>query len=388
MIRYAEGYVVDIKKRRDTLEIIEVETQLQPMPRRQAMHFPKLWRSIRIGDRVLLNTNAVSLGLGTGGYDFVIGLLDAPMNDYSQRPLPGHILKMRYTPLQLSVQAEELNVPEHVWSYPVELSLLGRIVFILPLHSALPLVVRCLKTYHPQSRMVYIMNDATALTVWFSQHVDHLYQLGLLDAVITAGQAFGGTYEAINLYSALFMASRVFNFDWIVLGPGPGNVGTGTPLGHSGMQGLDAAHAVLALGGTPALLPRMSLAEPRLRHRGMSHHFLNVLRLLLRSVEVVLPKDAFDRPYRGTYQWMLHHLMQRWQDPPLNQHVLRLTDIMPLSEVHTHLRAIHPVDSMGRAYSDDPLYTDVLLTACRYWQEKASHPFVTDTSESDQSKHL
>lgn len=370
MIRYAEGRVVAIHERRVSLEIVEVETDLKDHDRRQVMHFPKLWRSLQIGDRVLLNINAVSLDLGTGGYDFVVSLLDEDMSFYSNRTLTGHILKMRYTPLQLSVQAEELMLPETVWNYPLEQSLAGRTVFILPLHSALPLVVQCLKSNHPKSRIVYIMNDWAALPVWISRHVERLSALGMLDAVITAGQAFGGTYEAINLYSALYMAHRVFTFDWIILAPGPGNVGTGTPLGHSGMNLLDAMHAVFALGGVPALLPRMSLAETRLRQRGLSHHLLHVLRLLLRPVEIVLPEDARDRPYHETYRHFRNKIMQLWRDPPLRRHNLNFTTMMALEEVRSHLQALYPVHSMGRRYTDDPLYTDAILTACRYWQDK------------------
>jgi hypothetical protein len=74
-----------------------------------------------------------------------------------------------------------------------------------------------------------------------------------------------------------------------VCGPGPGIVGSGSPLGHGGLQALDSAHVALALGAPTLLVARMSSADPRERHRGISHHTLTVLDLLLAPVAVALP---------------------------------------------------------------------------------------------------
>jgi hypothetical protein len=55
------------------------------------------------------------------------------------------------------------------------------------------------------------------------------------------------------------------------------------------MAALDSAHAARALGLPTLLSPRLSAADPRERHRGVSHHTRVVLELLLAEVEVPAP---------------------------------------------------------------------------------------------------
>src|SRR5687768_10806701 len=60
-----------------------------------------------VGDRVVVNTTAVELGLGTGGWHVVHWNLDG---DAWREPGPGHIMKLRYTSLQADTgSAEELH---------------------------------------------------------------------------------------------------------------------------------------------------------------------------------------------------------------------------------------------------------------------------------------
>ncbi len=72
-------------------------------------------------------------------------------------------------------------------------------------------------------------------------------------------------------------------------GPGPGILGSGSALGHGGLQALDSLHTALALGCEPLLVPRMSSSDLRVRHRGLSHHTQTVLDLLLAPVVVAIP---------------------------------------------------------------------------------------------------
>jgi hypothetical protein len=78
-------------------------------------------------------------------------------------------------------------------------------------------------------------------------------------------------------------------WDAAVCGPGPGIVGSGSALGHGGLAALDCAHTALALECPTLLVPRMSSGDSRARHRGISHHTLTVLELLLEPVAVALP---------------------------------------------------------------------------------------------------
>src|SRR5207302_8846248 len=81
-------------------------------------------------------------------------------------------------------------------------------------------------------------------------------------------------------------------WDAAVCGPGPGIVGSSSTLGHGGMHALDSAHAALALGCPTVLVARMSSADERARHRGISHHTRTVLGLLLAPVTLALPEAA------------------------------------------------------------------------------------------------
>src|ERR1700722_15744110 len=66
----------------------------------RALSYPALTGLPRTGDRVLLNTTALDLGLGTGGYALVVAIPDRLPPD----PRPGgHLVKARYTPLQATV---------------------------------------------------------------------------------------------------------------------------------------------------------------------------------------------------------------------------------------------------------------------------------------------
>jgi hypothetical protein len=72
---------------------------------------------------------------------------------------------------------------------------------------------------------------------------------------------------------------------------GPGLVGTGTRFGHGALSLAEAANVASALGGTPILAQRVSFADERDRHRGVSHHTLAVLDLALGDV-LITPGGA------------------------------------------------------------------------------------------------
>ena len=62
---------------------------------------------VAIGDEVVVNTTAVDLGLGTGGWHVVHWNLS---NRHLHLPGRGHIMKVRYTSLQADTgAAEELD---------------------------------------------------------------------------------------------------------------------------------------------------------------------------------------------------------------------------------------------------------------------------------------
>ncbi len=121
--------------------------------------------------------------------------------------------------------------------------------------------------------------------------VRELREDGLLAGHLTAGAAFGGADgEAITTAAALHHGLTALGWDAAVAGPGPGILGSGSALGHGGLQALDSAHTALALGCPALIVPRMSSTDLRARHRGLSHHTRTVLDLLLAPVTVAVPE--------------------------------------------------------------------------------------------------
>jgi hypothetical protein len=137
-------------------------------------------------------------------------------------------------------------------------------------------------------RVGYVQTGGGALPGSFSRDVAELRERGLLYGHITAAPAYGGEQEALSVAGALDAATAL-GWDAVLAGPGPGIIGSETRLGHGGMAALDTAHAALALGLPTLLSPRLSAADPRERHRGVSHHTLTVLSMLLAGVEVPVP---------------------------------------------------------------------------------------------------
>jgi hypothetical protein len=232
------------------------------------------------GDRVVLNTTAVDLGLGTGGWHVVHWNL--ARNRWSQ-PGSGHIMKLRYTSLQVNAGAAEevhTDLPD---------SLDGMPVVSCSLHSQVGVVAAVVHHLAPWARIAYVMTDGAALPLVLSDLVYEMRQREVLDTTITAGHAFGGDLEAVSIPSALALARHVAGADLAVVGMGPGVVGTGSSLGTTAVEVASVADTAAALGGRAAVCVRASEADPRPRHRGVSHHSLTALRLARSRPEVPLP---------------------------------------------------------------------------------------------------
>ncbi len=110
-------------------------------------------------------------------------------------------------------------------------------------------------------RVAYVMTDGGALPAWFSRTCAILREAGWLAGTITVGQAFGGDLEAVTLHSGLLAARHVLGADVAVVTQGPGNLGTGTRWGFSGVAAGEAVNAVAVLAGLPVAALRVSEAE-------------------------------------------------------------------------------------------------------------------------------
>ena len=256
----------------------------------KALAFPALVGEPVVGDRVLLNTTAQNMGLGTGGYAMVSALPDRLPPDAP--PGPGHLVKARYTPLQTIVLgADEQDSPHHELLRDAD-SLDGMPVVTADLHSALPAVCAAILADRPGTRIVYVMSDGGALPMWFSRTVAELRAADWLAGTVTVGQAFGGDQEAVTVHTGLLTARLVLGADITILTQGPGNLGTGTRWGFSGVACGEAVNAAAVLGGRPVGVLRVSEADARERHFGLSHHSLTAYgRVALAPAELALPAE-------------------------------------------------------------------------------------------------
>ena len=255
----------------------------------EALAYPDLVGRPQPGDEVLLNVTALDLGLGTGGYAFVIAL---PNRLPADRPVAGHLVKARYTPMQTVVLgADEQEAPSHsVLADDSPLPEPGMPVVVADLHSSLPAVVAGVLADRPGARIAYVMTDGAALPLALSRTVAALRHI--LVGTVTVGQAYGGDLEAVTLHSGLLAAARVLNAEIAVAVQGPGNLGTGTRWGFSGLAAGEAVNAAAAIGARPVAALRMSQADPRPRHRGVSHHSTTAYsRVALAAADIAVPSS-------------------------------------------------------------------------------------------------
>jgi Protein of unknown function (DUF3866) len=341
VIRLRTGTVRDVEgPRPGILELsVEVDGRVEP-----AVAYPSLTGRVSPGDRVVLNTTAVAYGLGSGGYHFVVAVESQAAVD---PPQAGHVMKLRYTPVQAKVQAVEEQGAPHRTRMEAASSLDGLPVVWVPLHSMVGAACAGARAAGA-NRVVYVMTDGAALPLWLSRQVDDLRRAGLVDATVTCGQALGGDLEAVNAFTGLLAASAVSGADAVVIGDGPGKVGTATRWGATEVAGGLNLNVAGILGGRPIAALRVSFADPSYRHHGVSPHSLTVLReVALVPVHVAVP--AFDDEERRGTVWEAlkeaaleerHQLVEASGQPAL--------DLLREREV--------AAETMGRSLDEDPAF--------------------------------
>ena len=269
-------------------EPLEVEVAGE---RRRAWADTILLGAMREGDEVVVNVVAVELGLGSGGFDVVHVNLTRGLGGGGGGP--EHVLKLNYTSLQHPVEPVEGDAVELFGGMRGKAQPRteggGVPVAVLPLHGHLAPAAWAAAQTSPGLRVGYVQTGGGALPGSLSRDVAALRERGLLCGHITAAPAYGGEHDAISTVGALDAAARL-GWEAILLGPGPGIIGSDSAYGHGGMAALDNAHASLSLGLPTLISPRLSSADPRDRHRGLSHHTHTVLNLLLAPVDVALPQ--------------------------------------------------------------------------------------------------
>jgi hypothetical protein len=325
------------------IEELDVATD-DGRPPSVAINYPSLAGPCQVGERVLLNTTAVDLALGTGGKHFVVARLGEGSGVALDAPSGGHIMKLRYTPMQTDVvSVESPESPAHDVMQTAD-DLLGMPVVCCGLHSQVPLVAAAIKQSSPECVVAYCMTDGASLALPLSDIMRASVDAGLIDATVTCGQAFGGEYEAVNLHSGLLAARFVAGAQIAIIAIGPGVVGTATPFGHGGVAQGEAVNAVAALHGTPIPVLRLSFADARNRHRVVSHHTLGALtRVALAPALIAVPQ--LPKPQAAQVEAVL-----------AEQGIWKLHKRAPMvAAAEPDLRGVE-VTTMGRGPSDDPAF--------------------------------
>lgn len=351
MIRWRQGTVASLG--RTWAGGRELTVSLTDDDNVRALAYPEMVGEPKPGDRVVLNVTALELGLGTGGYAMVVAIPDRLPPDPDDGP--GHLVKARYTPLQTTVLGvDEQDSPDHDTLNGAD-DLEGLVVVTADLHSAVPAVIAGLRaSYGTDVRVVYIMTDGGALPIWFSRTVAGLRDASWLAASVTVGQAYGGDAEAVTLHSGLLAARHVLGADVAIVSQGPGNLGTGTKWGFSGVACGEAINAITILGGRAVGSLRISRADPRERHVGISHHSLTAYgRVALTPADIALPDldGEFGEKIRRQALTLGRHLVA----------TVELDGLRPALEA-TPVR----LSSMGRGLDDDEEYFLAAAAAGRH----------------------
>jgi hypothetical protein len=269
MLSLRRGTVTAVTERLDGLVRLEVD-------RRPCVAYPRLTGPVALGDDVVVNVQAVELGLGSGGFDVLYVNLTRGLDLPAE---PGaHVMKLPYTPLQQAVRhAEEDGAQREMLG--------GLPVVCCLLHSQVAPVVAGLGG---NLNVAYVQVPGGALPVSLSDTVRALRDRGLVSRTVAVGACFDADVACVSTASALVWAAEQ-GFGAVVCSIGPGIVGTASPWGHGGLAAAEAATTARALGGTPVLAVRYSQADPRERHRGLSHHTRAAL-ALAGAVEIGWPR--------------------------------------------------------------------------------------------------
>jgi len=288
---------------------------------------------VAVGDEVVVNTTAIDLGLGTGGWHIVHWNL---ARDSWSAPGTGHIMKARYTSIQHEMEVAEeqgLTGDDDLGGIPV---------VACSLHSQVGVVAAVLGHLRPDLRVAYVMTDGGALPLALSDLVVGLRDRGLLVGSVTTGHAFGGDLEAVTIASGLVVARHGLDADVVVAGMGPGVVGTGSRLGFTGLDQATILDSTAWLGGRPVMCVRASDGDARGRHQGVSHHSLTVLDATRSGIDVPVPGAvaAVGGPDRHTAVVV---------DPPDVAAILATAGLL--------------ITTMGRGPDADPLFFRVAAAA-------------------------
>ena len=295
------------------------------------------------GDELLVNVSAVELDLGTGGAHVVHTNLSSP---YGGARGEGRVMKARYLAEQVPVvAAEETGEGAGSRDESAELpSLAGVRVVLCVLHShALALAAA---VHEATGRAPgYVMTDGGALPFVLSDLAAECLERGVIATAVSSGQAFGAPIESVTVASGVAALAQQ-GIERVVIAPGPGHLGTASPLGFSALDLVGHAAVLDRLGASTALAARASSVDERARHRGVSHHTRAMASLAPGQTVVPVPVEPVAGEAADDAAW-------------ISALGSRAVGMQPLGVAEALARCDLNVTSMGR-----PLVSDV--RACEW----------------------
>jgi len=240
--------------------------------------YPRLTGVVEVGDDVLVNEQARLLELGSGGFDVLYANLTRGLGLPAEKG--AHVIALPYTPGQLAIRRGEEGGE-------LASSLDRRPVVLCTLHSQVAPVCAALADV----RVAYVQVAGGALPVSLSDTVPELKRRELVGVAIAVAPCLDGDVDCVT-NAAAFAWAAAHDYAAIVCAVGPGIVGTGSRYGHGALALADAANTATALGGLPVLAVRMSEADPRERHLGVSHHAESVRELARVPLTVASARDG------------------------------------------------------------------------------------------------
>lgn len=321
MSSYCHAEVIEVLSVRPGLQKLRVQRS-DGGPGDAAMLYTDLLGSANVGDTVVLNTTAVDAGLGTGGWHIVHWNL---AHTVLHVPPKGNVMKLRYTSLQVDCGAAEETMPS-------DTPLTDIPVIACMLLSQAAIAIAAYKVMRPDDTVALLITDQAALPLAMSDVIADLVETKRVAFTISCGQAFGGTYEAVNVRSGLGIAKHC-DADAVFVSEAPGVVGTASEHGFSPFEMANVLDIALRGGAMPVLAVRYSEADKRQRHRGVSHHTETVLQHCMRAI-VPVPLDS------PPANWGDH--------APMAVAVRDLTNVINASDLD--------ITTMGRGYNEDPAF--------------------------------
>ncbi|MEZ0536068.1 DUF3866 family protein [Caldicellulosiruptoraceae bacterium PP1] len=279
MIKIKKGIVTKNIKVTNNIQIVEVKLNNRTS---YAINFLDINNPVDINQEVLVNITANYLNLGTGGYDFII-----PQGQFENKK-NGHIMKLRYTPLQFSVLTEEEKDKTIFERTPY---LNKENIVVCELHSMIAPIAIYLKQFLPKIKISVILTDWGMLNANLSENIQYLKSKKLIDFVITCGEAFNGDFECINEINSIILSQQL-QADVIIIGPLPGIVGTGSKFGFSTYNMIHVIEDIYRFNGQAILPIRLSKMDKRDRHKIISHHFITILNYL--NAQAIIPLYKFE----------------------------------------------------------------------------------------------